>query len=908
MVFFVELRNIPKSEVFLHCIKVLSRWFPAGLAAVLLSFSFQLTSFAANPVKKTYLLIRQGNLAEARIQFDKAVKKGKNDFGMDYVFSHFFLSPYRKSLSLDSAYLYCLSAIDKYKKESIQGKNRYQKLNIEHLRIDSAELFSRKDYLDSLGFSKAQNLESESAYQWFLDHFPQSSRSEKAHERQASIAFARAQQENSHQAFEKFLEKYPDAGQAAEAREIRELMLYQNTAKKGHLKDWESFIEKNPNNRYLLKAQEKVYHISTKQHKAATYYDFIRKYPSNPNVSKAWEWIYYLEGSSLKELLKKYPDFPQARFSEREPIRNLQLIPVTDRGKFGWMDIKGRSVIKPRFDSIPEESRCEASSIRFLKAYNRRKVAVFSQDSFAVSEGEFDDAEWFQNGLIKVWRDGKQGLFHMGGYPILEPRYEQIDRISNGLLVIRQGEKKFLFSMKGNSIVLPGLDDVSAAGSYLALRSGKKYALIKESEVLQSIDNDTINPLYRYREMERFGENRLVLYEDAAAYFISQDNITILKIGQRASIQPCPWGVLLSESGIEVIVDSTGNRISGDYEKIRIEGNIAIVKKAGMFGLINRSGKMLSELKYDSLDLFTGGLFVGWKKNRRSILFESGKEVSYSGTQSPDLLRPSGTTSATRPDWFVVLTDSLGQKAVFSMQGKKLLPFAYSQINLLDDHWFAIQADKKFGLADTSGKVILKPSFSGISPINREFVCLSKGKNFSLYNPLTQKTLLNNLSSVARRFGNSKNHFIVRLNDKAGIIDQQGKQVVPCAYEDILYWSPGKCMVKRDGFWFGFMLASGKELVKPIKKIRLISDKDGEQIYEIESDGKTGIESTLRGELAATVHDQIVPFDLQTGICFFLGSRVQQSSVFNLIYIDGHGTPFKTQYLTEEEYEGILCD
>lgn len=880
---------------------------PRLLFCLLLFWVPVLYCLPANPVKKTYLLIRQGNLPEARQQYQKAVAKGKNDFGMEYVFSHLFLSPYRKTLSLDSAYLYCLSAIDKYKKESQEGKKRYERLDLEHLRIDSAELFSRKEYLDSLGFSKAQNLESESAYQWFLEHFPQSNRAEQAKERRASIAFARAQQENSHQAFEKFLENYPDAGQAAEAREIRELMIYQNAAKKGHLSDWESFIEKNPNNGYVLKAQEKIYHISTRQHRPSSYFEFIKKYPENPNISRAWEWIYHLEGISLKELMKKYPEFPEASFSGRESIRNLQLIPCSDRGKYGWMDIKGRAIIRPRFDSIPEESRCESSSIKFIKAFKNKKVVVYSQDSFPVTEGEFDDAEWFQNGLIRVWRDGKQGLQHLGGYPILEPRYEQIERISNGLLLIRQGGKKFLFSMKGNSIDLPGADEISSAGVYLAMRNGKKFSLLKESDILQTIDNEPIKPEYRYREMERFGDNKLVLYEDAGAYYISQDNVTILNIGKGASIRPSPWGVLLSESGNQVIVDSTGKRISGDFQEIRIEGNMAIVKKTGLYGLIDRSGKTIAALKYDSLFHFAGGLFLAWKEGRRSILFESGQEISYSGNLPPDMIRPP-LASAGKGEWYLLLTDSSGQKSLYSRLGKKLLPFAYSQIMMLDEHWFSIQADKKFGLADTAGRVILKPAFSGISPISHEFVCLSKGKTFSIYNPLTKKTLLSDLSSVARKFGSSRNQFIVRLNDKAGIIDQLGKPLVPCAYEDILYWSASKCMVKKDGFWYGFMLASGKELVKPIKKISLISDKDGEQIYEIESDGKSGIESTLRGELAPTLHDQIVPFDLQSGICFFLGSRIQQSSVFNVVYIDGHGNLFKTQYLTEDEYEGILCD
>ncbi len=861
----------------------------------------------ANPVKKTFQLIRQGNLAEARLLVEKARLKGKADYGMDYVFSQYYISPYQKTIHLDSAYLLCLSAISKYKSETTEGKARYRKLKVEYLRIDSAEIFARKDYLDSLGFAQAEKEPSEAAYFDFIQRFPSSSKAVLARERSAAIAYKKAEDENSYQAFERFLVKYPDAGQASQAKEIREMMIFQNAAKKGRIADWEEFIKNHPNNRYVLKAKEKIYILSTRTHEASGYFSFIQKYPAYPAVSLAWEWIYYLESErlGLNELIQRYPGFPEANFVNRERLKGVQLIPFSERGKFGWMDVKGRPIIRARFDSIAEDARCEVASLRFLKAFHKGKVSVFCQDSFPSTELDFDDAEWFQPGLIKVWRSGKQGLFHLGGYPVLEPIYDDISALTSKLLVVKQDGRQLLFTNKGNAVPYHVADEITPAGSYLAFQSGKKFALVKEAEVLQNIENEPVHPEYRYREMERFDANRLVLYEDEAAHFITSGNTTMLRAGKGVKVRPCDWGVLLEESGIVSIVDSAGNRLSGDFESIQAEGNAAIVRKKGLFGLINRRGGQIFPVQYDSLQPFFSGIFQGWKKGRRSILFESGKEVAYSGTFSPDLLRPGGQTTAA---WYVLLTDSMGMKAVYNRSGRQIIPFSYSQIYMPDKHWFSLEKDKKFGLADTSGKILLKPEYSGISPITAEFVCLSKGKTFSVYNLSTQKTLLSNLSGVARRLGTARNLFVVRMQDKAGIIDQQGKQVVPCQYDDVLFWSQSKCMVKKAGFWYGFILGTGKELVKPIKKITLVSDRDNEQIYEIESEGKVGIESTLRGELAATQYDRIVPFDLPSGICFFLGSRVQQSSVFNLVYIDSHGTPFKTQYLTEEEYEGILCE
>jgi hypothetical protein len=123
-----------------------------------------------------------------------------------------------------------------------------------------------------------------------------------------------------------------------------------------------------------------------------------------------------------------------------------------------------------------------------------------------------------------------------------------------------------------------------------------------------------------------------------------------------------------------------------------------------------------------------------------------------------------------------------------------------------------------------------------------------------------------------------------------------------------MYWNPTRCLVKRNGFWYFYQLDTGKELVKAIKNIRVLAERDNETIYEVEADKKVGIESTLRGEIAPTDNDEIVPFESNAGLFFFAGRRVAQSSVYNLSYFDQNGDLIKTQLLTEDEYDQIVCD
>lgn len=888
--------------------KIQNYWASLFFVALVLGFvgprSAAWAGGGSGTVKKSLKLVKQGNLQEALVLFQKAKKKKEDDFGLDYVYSLYFLSPYQKTLKLDSSYMFCLSAIQKFQAVSPLEKNKYAPLG-----IDSAELYSRRDYLDSLGFSQAQRLESEAAYQYFLERFPQSRLAETAKQKRASLAFQRAKSENSYDAFMAFLDKYPDAEQARSAKEISDLLVFENTAKKGKISDWEAFIERNPNNPYVLKALNRLYELHTVEHKPSVYFDFVRKYPENPNITRAWEWIFFLDKSltSLADMSERYPGFIIPRFESRFGLKNEHLLPFVERGKYGLMQGNGSVFLKPIFDSIPEEYRCEMIWAGFIKAFRKKKVSIFSLDSLPISEGEYDDAEWFSDGMIKTFRNGKQGLLTMFGIAVLGPRYENITRLTNNLLSIQQGNKYYLFTMKGQKLDLPALDEVIPAGKYLVVKLGDKYALLEEMDALQSLQNDPVDLNFVFDKILKLADKKILLFSGNIVNLLINNKVHLLKAKPNYRFEDCAWGILAGHNHSVALVDSNGTGLPISTESLQIFGNMAIARSAGKFGLLNRQGQQVVEFGYDTIYPLLRKSFLAKKGNKRFVLFENGKAIYYSSQKTPEILTLK-TAKGIFATYFISLTDSLDRKGLLNSSGKSVLPFAYENIYLLDQHLLAIQADKKIGVADTLGKILIKPSLSGASPLNKEYICVAKGKHFSIVNPFTNRTIPTVLSATAKPYGPSKWFFIVRINDKAGLMDGGGKMVIQPQYEDIMYFNPTRCLVKKDNFWYFYQVESGKQLVKAMKRIRVLLEREGETIYEVESDKKVGLESSLKGEIAPTDNDEIIPFEAAGKVYFFAGRRVQQSSVYNLSYIDQNGHLLKTQLLTEDEYDKIVCD
>ena len=887
----------------LHFLKI---YFVLAALGGFITVGFQAMGKASggDKVKKSLKLVKQGNLPEALKLLQTTRSKLQDDFGIDYVFSLYFLSPYQKTLKLDSSYAFCLSAIAKFEKEDAEGKKRYLKLE-----IDSAELYSRKDYLDSLGFSQAQRLESEAAYQYFLERFPQSRLAETAKQKRASLAFQRAKSENSFDAFMAFLDKYPDAEQARSAKEISDLLVFENTAKKGKLSDWQTFIERNPNNPYVLKAQNRLYEVATSSHTPEAYFQFITDFPDNPNTSRAWEWIFYLDQApkNLYQLSQKYPGLPLVSFESKLEARGNRLIAYMERGKYGLMLGQGQTFIKPIFDSISEDYKCETVWCGFVKTFRKHRAVIFSLDSVPISDGEYDNAELFADGILKVFKGGRQGLISMAGYQILGPRYENIARLNQNLLSIQQGSKFYLFTTKGQKIDVPAMDEVIPAGRYFALRQGEKYALVAESEILQNLQNQPVDLQFKYSKVTRIGEDRLILYQGNEVFYFAKNKLLVLQAKPTDVYTDSPWGLQIQKPDGVLIVDTLGNAFSRTYESLRINGQVAIAKLNNRFGLVTRAGNPLVELTYDTISLLLRNSFLAKKGSKKFLIFENGKRVYFSGNKAPEVLRFI-TTRSIQASYFILLTDSADRKSVYNKQGRQLIPYQFDQVGLLDQHLFYMVANKKVGVADTNGRILIKPILSGASPLNKEYICVARGRSFSIVNPYTQRQIPATLTSLAKPYGQSKWFFIVRIKDKAGLMDGSGKLIIPCVYEEIMYWNPTRCLVKKNGFWYFYMVESGKELVKAMKSVRILLQRDNETIYEVESDKKVGVESTLRGEIAPTDNDEIVPFEAGPNVYFFAGRRVQSSSVYNLSYIDQNGELIKTQLLTEDEYDRIVCD
>ena len=96
----------------------------------------------------------------------------------------------------------------------------------------------------------------------------------------------------------------------------------------------------------------------------------------------------------------------------------------------------------------------------------------------------------------------------------------------------------------------------------------------------------------------------------------------------------------------------------------------------------------------------------------------------------------------------------------------------------------------------------------------------------------------------------------VEINGMWGFIDKEGKQVIPCIYDDVGSYSEGLAPIEINGNW-GYVDKSGKQAIPCIYE-HVGSFSEG--LAYVEISGKYGFIDTKGNQVAPCIYDYAIPF------------------------------------------------
>lgn len=436
---------------------------------------------------------------------------------------------------------------------------------------------------------------------------------------------------------------------------------------------------------------------------------------------------------------------------------------------WGLIDKTGREIVKPKY----------VDSIFFYDGYEtvRKKVGeaegiINTKGEEIISPGKYSEIELSRKGSFSetkiIWRDGfvkvavgedenkKWGLVNEKGEEIAKPVYDSVEFFSDGLAALYKNGKSIFINKQGKTVLT------------------SKHYVMPFSEGLAVVRMENERGKIKYGFMNKKGKIVIKPKYDYVESF--QNGLALVYKGPDYSNDKCG---LINKKGKEILPVK--------YEEIKfLFGDLLAVKvgdKQGeKWGIATKKGKEIVKPIYDYIDSVDKklGLILARKDNKTVCLNKKGKEVFH-------LLNLDFT-------YFnegVILGKKDGKWSFFPHKGKKVTKSGtYDEIFGYQEGFSGMSKGEKRGFVTDKGKEVIEVGkYDGFGSYSRE------GLDFYFKNGY--------LLVIKGPYG----------NEKWGIVDKNGKEILSPQYDRVNYFSEGIAAVKKGDVWL-LVNEKGEELVR----------------------------------------------------------------------------------------------
>ena len=376
-----------------------------------------------------------------------------------------------------------------------------------------------------------------------------------------------------------------------------------------------------------------------------------------------------------------------------------------EKGKLGLVDLQGKTVLVPTFNSIKEKQP-------YIIACKQAKGCwVYNENLQPILKGTYNSIRFGCEGQFIVEKNGKYGVVSEKDTIILPLKYSFINSNKNGYTVTLN-EKMGLFNSEGKEIIpisyrwiyTDKIDDNIPIVAELNDKEG--YINTKNEWVIPPTYRDAFAFRQGLAKVQKEGTKHYmyinlkgepVIQDFYTDMFDSSDNANIVTVLLRENNE-CKYKVY----------DFKGNLL-GNYDNFRKNrtGNaVFAVKKDGKWGYIDANGKIVIPLEYEEVADFSEGLAPVCKNGKWGYI-NLKKEV--------------------------VIPFKFANSKMYSFKNG-VARYCYTGGN-------SLHSDDVNGLINLKGEIIVEPKYKSIEYINGNVAMVSfDGYNY-LYDFVREKQL-----------------------------------------------------------------------------------------------------------------------------------------------------------------------
>lgn len=872
---------------------------------ILLAFFFVSVAALADKNKSALKALQKGELAKAEMLVQQSLADEVANPGANYLYSVIYVTDSFPRHNIDSAQAYILEALRDWQllQEKEQEKNRK--------RGFYPEIFqTQKQRVDSLAFERAKGEGSVASYEFFISRYADAEKVPEAVALRDSTAFENASFQDTWEAYKAFFETYPDAKQVPEAEERYKDLVFKDLTRDRKLSSFKEFLVQFPATPYRREAEEQIFEIMTASGHPETYLQFIGEYPRSFFRKKALDFLYSLDQGAYD--FRYYPRYTLARnlqdsLDRLRRLESVYLVPVYERGSYGFIDPSGSELFPPAFSAVPDRYLCGSIADDFLFVEKDGEMHLINRQGGSIAKGDFDFAENLGFGLIKAGKGEKSGVWHKGGHQVLAQQYDDVQALGNSLLKIVQDEKAGLATLTGRVLLPPQFDDIAVDGSFWVFVKDDRLAFASLERIAAIADQQPLALEFAYEELERLPGGYMLAYDgDTETLINEQQEVVIPKAVQ--NIYPMGENWLIRQPfGYRIFYPASRSFTEQLFPEVEFNSQWLALKSDSAWALVYKESAGSIMFNLDSAKLITEDVALSFQGVKGTLHFALGKRVEFQAGDKVYVLEEGYARENYKSDeHFLVLETSRG-KQVFSMEGKPLFELKTGNLRYLSPEYLVLEVRGKFGIIDTTGAQRLPAKYEGIGQADAEgFVTVLDGGKFGSFHLKSGTLAPPKYDTRVRHF--NETHLKTSLKAKAGLISYDGKTVLPFEYDEVLPWNDSLVMVKKGEQWRISSLDGKKSFYQPFASYQPIRESKAEKVLKIYAQEGYGILSSVHGMILAPTYNDLLNLGTDEQPLYFAEKHVKEAEFFVVVYTDAKGNPVRSQAFRAEEYDKIFCE
>lgn len=281
-----------------------------------------------------------------------------------------------------------------------------------------------------------------------------------------------------------------------------------------------------------------------------------------------------------------------------------------EKGKLGLVDLQGKTVLAPTFNSIEEKQPY------FIACSKTKGCSVYNENLQLVLKGGYNSIELGCEGQFIVEKNGKYGVVSEKGAVILPLKYSNINSNKNGYTV-KFNQKAGLFNSEGKEII-----PISYHWVYTD-KIDDNIPIVAElndnnAGYINTKNEWVIPPTYQYafafrQGVARVKKGRNYMYINLKGEPVIQDfDNYVIQNFDNYVIEPSDntYIVGVRKECKYMVYDLNGNLLDTYDGFINNWSGNAIfgVKKGGKWGYIDGYGKVIVPFEYEEVNNFSEGL------------------------------------------------------------------------------------------------------------------------------------------------------------------------------------------------------------------------------------------------------------------------------------------------------------